>query len=107
MIFHYNNFFLLSLAPILVGCKAEGIKVIDVRDEVSAVFAADATSRLTGIPGVAIVTAGPGLTNTITAVKNAQMAESPILVIGGATAMILKGRGALQDIDQKALSTLR
>lgn len=91
------------ISPILVGCKNEGIRVIDVRDEVSAVFAADAMGRLSGIPGVAVVTAGPGLTNTITAVKNAQMAESPLLVIGGATAMILKGRGSLQDIDQEAL----
>jgi hypothetical protein len=49
------------------------------------------------------VTAGPGLTNTITAVKNAQMAQSPIVVFAGATAIILKGRGSLQDIDQFAL----
>ncbi len=45
---------------------------------------------------MAAVTAGPGLTNTITAVKNAQMAESPILLLGGAAANLLKGRGALQ-----------
>jgi acetolactate synthase-like protein len=87
----------------LVGCNAVGIRVVDVRDEVTTCFAADATARLTGIPGVAMVTAGPGLTNTITAVKNAQLAESPIVVFGGATAMLLKGRGALQDIDQLAL----
>ena len=49
-----------------------------------------------GTIGVAAVTAGPGLTNTITAVKNAQMAESPILLLGGAAANLLKGRGALQ-----------
>jgi len=49
------------------------------------------------------VTAGPGLTNTITALKNAQLAQSPIVVIGGATATVLKGRGALQDIDQVPL----
>ena len=77
--------------------------MIDVRDEAAAVFAADAAARLSGLPGVAIVTAGPGLTNTITAVKNAQMAESPVVVMAGATAMILKGRGSLQDIDQLAL----
>jgi acetolactate synthase-like protein len=70
--------------------------VIDVRHEVTAVFAADAVARLTGIPGVACVTAGPGLTNTITAVKNAQMAESPVVLLGGAAATVLKGRGALQ-----------
>ncbi len=91
------------IAPMLVGCNQVGIRVVDVRDEVTTCFAADATARMTGVPGVAMVTAGPGLTNTITAVKNAQLAESPIVVFGGATAMILKGRGALQDIDQLAL----
>lgn len=91
------------IAPILVGCKKRGIQVIDVRHEANGVFAADAMGRLTGVPGVAAVTAGPGLTNTITAVKNAQMAESPLVILGGATATMLKGRGSLQDIDQKAL----
>ncbi len=91
------------IAPILVGCKARGIGVIDVRHEVTAVFAADAVGRLRGTPGVAVVTAGPGLTNTVTAVKNAQLAESPVLVLGGATATVLRGRGSLQDIDQLRL----
>ncbi len=91
------------IAPILVACKQRGIRVVDVRHEVNAVFAADATARLTGIPGVAVVTAGPGVTNTLTAVKNAQMAQSPVIVIGGAAATALKGRGALQDIDQLSL----
>lgn len=91
------------ISPILTGAKSRGIDVVDVRDEASAVFAADATARLTGRPGVAAVTAGPGVTNTTTAVKNAQMAESPILILGGATATVLEGRGALQDIDQLSL----
>ncbi|RCN24233.1 thiamine pyrophosphate enzyme, TPP binding domain protein [Ancylostoma caninum] len=71
--------------------------------QVTAVFAADAVARLRQSIGVAAVTAGPGLTNTITAVKNAQMAESPLLLIGGAAPTLLKGRGALQDIDQLVL----
>src|SRR5262245_26565316 len=58
---------------------------------------------MTGVIGVAAVTAGPGVTNTLTAVKNAQMAQTPLLVLGGSTATLLKGRGALQDIDQIAL----
>src|SRR5690606_19628525 len=62
-----------------------------------------AVARLSGSPGVAVVTAGPGLTNTITAVKNAQLAQSPVVLLGGAAATMLKGRGALQDIDQMAL----
>jgi acetolactate synthase-1/2/3 large subunit len=93
------------IAPILVSAKARGIRVVDVRHEVNAVFAADAVARLTGVPGVAAVTAGPGATNTITAVKNAQMAQSPVVLLGGATATMLRGRGSLQDIDQMALMT--
>ena len=91
------------IAPILVSAKARGIRVVDVRHEVNAVFAADAVARLTGVPGVAAVTAGPGVTNTVTAVKNAQMAQSPVVLLGGATATMLRGRGSLQDIDQMAL----
>jgi thiamine pyrophosphate-dependent acetolactate synthase large subunit-like protein len=91
------------ISPILSGCKKEGVRVIDVRHEVNAVFAADAVARLSGIPGVAAVTAGPGLTNTITALKNASMAQSPLVLLGGAAPTVLKGRGALQDIDQMAL----
>jgi acetolactate synthase-like protein len=91
------------ISPILVGCKQRGIRVIDTRHEATAVFAADAVARLTGRPGVAAVTAGPGLTNTITAVKNARIAQSPLVLLGGAAATALKGRGALQDIDQMAL----
>ena len=91
------------ISPILIGAEREGIRVVDVRDEKSAVFAADAVGRLSGIPGIAAVTAGPGLTNTITAVKNAQLAQSPLIVFGGATATILRGRGSLQDIDQMSL----
>lgn len=91
------------VAPILVSAKRLGIRVVDVRHEVNAVFAADAFARLTGIPGVAVVTAGPGVTNAITAVKNAQLAQSPLVLIGGATATMLRGRGSLQDIDQVAL----
>ncbi len=91
------------VSPILVAARARGLQVVDVRDEATAAFAADAVSRLTDTVGVAVVTAGPGLTNTITAVKNAQLAQSPLLLIGGATATVLKGRGALQDIDQMAL----
>ena len=93
------------ISPILVEAKRIGIRVTDVRDEATAVFAADAYARLTGIPGVAAVTAGPGLTNTITPLKNAQLAQSPVLVLGGATATALKKRGALQDIEQMPLMT--
>jgi acetolactate synthase-like protein len=91
------------ISPILVGCKKAGIQVVDTRGEAAAVFAADAAARLSGIPGVALVTAGPGVTNTITAIKNAQMAQVPLVLIGGASATILRGRGSLQDIEQLPL----
>ncbi len=88
------------ISPILVGAEENGIKIVDVRDEGNAVFAADAVARMTGRPGAAAVTAGPGVTNTVTALKNAQMAQSPVILFGGAAATLLKGRGSLQDIDQ-------
>jgi len=91
------------ISPILVAAKQRGIRVVDTRHEATAVFAADAVSRLTGRPGVAAVTAGPGLTNTVTAVKNAQLAQSPLVLLGGGAPTVLQGRGALQDIDQGAL----
>ena len=91
------------ISPILTASKARGIRIIDVRDEATAVFAADAAARLTGVPGVAAVTAGPGLTNAITALKNAQLAQSPVVLFGGAAPTALQGRGALQDIDQRPL----
>lgn len=91
------------ISPILSASKARGIRIVDVRDEASAVFAADASARLSGLPGVAAVTAGPGISNTITALKNAQLAQSPVILIGGAAPTALQGRGALQDIDQRPL----
>mmetsp|Transcript_20666 Transcript_20666/g.30235 ORF Transcript_20666/g.30235 Transcript_20666/m.30235 type:complete len:726 (+) Transcript_20666:118-2295(+) len=102
------------VSPILVSCESLGISVIDMRHEATAVFAADATARLAGSSttgtaatqqqqpavGVAVVTAGPGVTNAVTPIANAKLAESPVLLLGGATATLLRGRGALQDIDQ-------
>ncbi|KAF7638522.1 hypothetical protein Mgra_00001896 [Meloidogyne graminicola] len=91
------------ISPILVACETLGIKVFDTRHEVNAVFAADCVSRLRQNIGVAVVTAGPGITNSITGLKNAQMAESPLLLIGGGAPTLLRGRGALQDINQQIL----
>jgi len=91
------------ISPILAAAKARGVRIVDTRHEATAVFAADAYARVTGLPGVAAVTAGPGLTNTITALKNAQLAQSPVVLIGGGAPTALQGRGALQDIDQRSL----
>ena len=90
------------ISPILVGAKRRGIQIVDVRDEGNAAFAADAAARLSGVPGVCAVTAGPGVTNTLTALKNAQLAQVPLVLLGGAAATVLRGRGSLQDIDQMA-----
>src|ERR1700727_1266282 len=65
------------------GCVDEGIAVVDVRHEQVAAHAADGYARVTGKPGVAVVTAGPGTTDAITGVANAFRAESPMLLIGG------------------------
>jgi len=91
------------ISPILSAAKVRGIRIVDVRDEATAVFAADASARLSGLPGVAAVTAGPGISNTITALKNAQLAQSPVILLGGAAPTALQGHGALQDIDQRPL----
>jgi len=91
------------ISPVLTAAEKRGMRVVDVRHEATTVFAADAHYRSVGSVGVAVVTAGPGITNTITALKNAQMAESAVLLLGGAAAGLLQGRGALQDIDQLVL----
>ena len=80
------------------GCIDEGIKVIDVRHEQVAAHAADAYARVTGKPGCAVVTAGPGTTDAITGVANAFRAESPFLLIGGQGALNQHKMGSLQDL---------
>ncbi|MBI5119135.1 acetolactate synthase, partial [Candidatus Poribacteria bacterium] len=71
------------IQPIYTGCIETGIRVVDVRHEQAATHAADGWARITRKPGVAVVTAGPGLTNSVTGIANAMRAGSPIVVIGG------------------------
>src|SRR5262245_37269223 len=85
------------------GCIDAGIRIIDVRHEQAAAHAADAWTRLTGVPGCAVVTAGPGTTDTITAVANAWRAQTPMLVIGGQGALRQAYMGSLQELDHVAL----
>jgi acetolactate synthase I/II/III large subunit len=85
------------------GCIDEGIRVVDTRHEQTAGFAADAYARLTGKPGVALVTAGPGVTNTVTALANAQRAGVPLVCLGGAGPKTLCDMGSLQDLDSVRL----
>lgn len=87
------------------GCIDEGIRVVDVRHEATAAFAADGWARLQGRPGVALVTAGPGVTNAVTGIANAFRAQSPMVVIGGQGPYNMQGKGSLQEMD--LLSVIR
>src|SRR5262245_26930996 len=91
------------ILPIYDGCVKDGIGVVDVRHEQAAAHAADAYARLTRNVGVAVVTAGPGVTDAVTGVANAYAARSPLLLIGGAAPLGLRGLGALQEMEQVAL----
>jgi acetolactate synthase I/II/III large subunit len=91
------------ISAVYDGCKDVGIRVIDVRHEQAAAHAADAYGRLTFRPGVAAVTAGPGVTDAITSVTNAFYANSPMVLLGGRNPLGLEGMGALQDAPQVEL----
>ncbi|HYC12780.1 MAG TPA: thiamine pyrophosphate-binding protein, partial [Stellaceae bacterium] len=86
------------IQPIWDHVARQGIRIIDVRDEGAAVHMAHAHAELTGGFGVAMVTAGPGVTNTVTAVANASLARIPVLLIGGCTSRPQANMGPLQDI---------
>jgi len=90
----------LHIAPIYAGCVEEGIEVIDMRHEQAAAHAADAYARLTRGVGVAVVTAGPGVTDALTGVANANAASSPLLLLGGAAPIFNQSRGSLQEMEQ-------
>jgi acetolactate synthase-1/2/3 large subunit len=85
--------------PILTGATEHGIRIIDVRHEQSAAFAAEGWAKVTRQCGVAAVTAGPGVTNSVTALAQAQSACSPLFVIGGRAPMARWGMGSLQEMD--------
>src|SRR4051794_20090615 len=81
--------------------KAEPpMRLLDVRHEQTAAFAAEATGKLTRVPGLAVLTAGPGVTNGLSAVAQAQFAGSPMVVVGGRAPQGRWGTGALQELDQ-------
>ncbi len=88
------------VAPIYDGCLNHNIAVIDFRHEQAAAHAADAHARLTRNVGVALVTAGPGVTDAVTGVANAYQARSPMILLGGAAPLKTKGMGALQEMPQ-------
>lgn len=87
------------ISPIYDGCVKEGIGVIDFRHEQAAVHAAEGWAKVTGRPGVAAITAGPGVTDGVTGIANAWCGGSPCLVIGGKSPLSQWGMGALQELD--------
>jgi len=87
------------LFSIYDGCRAEGIDIVDVRHESAAAFAAEGWAKVTRTPGVAALTAGPGVTNGMSAIASAQQNNSPMLVLGGRAPAMRWGQGSLQEID--------
>src|SRR5512142_768233 len=86
------------IMPLWMRIDAEGIAIVDVRDERAAVYMAHAYGELSGKLGVALVTAGPGVTNAMTGIANAHVARAPLLVLSGLPPRPQENRGALQDI---------
>ena len=97
-----DHFFTLCgghIQAIYDGCLDEGIRVVDTRHEQTAAHAADGWARATGRPGVCGVTAGPGVTDAVTAVANAYRAGVPMVIFGGAGPKVFTHMGSLQDMD--------
>lgn len=87
------------LFSIYDGCQAENVRLIDTRHEQTAAFAAEGWSKVTRVPGVAALTAGPGVTNGMSAMAAAQQNQSPLVVLGGRAPAARWGQGSLQEID--------
>jgi acetolactate synthase-1/2/3 large subunit len=81
------------------GCREEGIEIVDVRHESTAAFAAEGWAKVTREPGACALTAGPGVTNGMSAIASAQANHSPMIVLGGRAPMMRWGQGSLQEID--------
>jgi acetolactate synthase-1/2/3 large subunit len=91
------------IMPIWMRIDAEGIRIVDVRDERAAVHMAQAHAEVTGEIGVALVTAGPAVTNAMTGIANAFVSRAPVLVLSGTPPTGQENRGSLQDIDHTLL----
>src|SRR4051812_32416658 len=87
------------LFSIYDGCRTEGIDLVDVRHEQTAAFAAEGWAKVTRTPGVAALTAGPGVTNAMSALASAQQNQSPVVALGGRAPAFRWGQGSLQEID--------
>ena len=91
------------IMPIWMRLDAEGVRIVDVRDERAAGHMAQAHAELTGRLGVALVTAGPGVTNAMTGIANAHVSRAPVLVLSGTSPRPQENRGGLQDLDHTQL----
>ncbi len=91
------------IMPLWMRIDGEGIEIVGVRDERAAVHMAQAHAEVTGGLGVALVTAGPGVTNAMTGIANADMSRTPVLILSGCPPTAQEGRGALQDMDHARL----
>ena len=101
-----NILFSLSgghINPIYNGCLSEGVRIIDTRHEQAAVHMAEGWARYTGKPGVAVVTAGPGVVNALPGMAVAKQSSVPLVLIGGRSSLARRDIGAMQDIDQVEL----
>ena len=97
-----SHLFTLSgghLFSIYDGCREEGIEIVDVRHESTAAFAAEGWAKVTREPGACALTAGPGVTNGVSAMASAQANHSPMVVLGGRAPALRWGQGSLQEID--------
>src|SRR5438034_7143397 len=87
------------LFSIYDGCRAEGVDLIDTRHESAAAFAAEGWAKVTREPGVCALTAGPGVTNGMSAIASAHKNNSPIVILGGRAPQLRWGQGSLQEIE--------
>src|SRR5439155_817161 len=90
--------------PIYEGCRLEGVRVVDVRHEQAAAHAAEAWGRVRRTCGVAVATAGPGVTGTVTAVANSFAAQTPLVVFGAERPVVIGGSGIWWDGAWKQLA---
>ena len=93
-----------QIMPIYDACIDADIRIVHVRHEAAAVYMADAWAQLTGEIGVALVTAAPGITNCLSPVFSARLAESPVLLLSGDSPLSQDGMGAFQELDQIAVT---
>src|SRR5829696_8818381 len=91
--------------PVYDGAVRQKMRIVDVRHEQTAAFAAEGTAKLTLRPGLAVVTAGPGVTNSVSAVTSAYFTGVPLVVLGGRAPTVNWGRGGLQELDHVPLLT--